>query len=240
MKKIPLLFTKENRAVVRAGIKTETRRKFSLLGDRSSSAEELQSFAKWAMADPKELNGILKDSPYGCPQLAPVRYWMREPVQVVRRDGLIASEDVSEGFDECVLVLYPDGGKDWRLITEKDGQRLDARKDWTRPTSSLHMLKAFTRTWLTGRRVYPERLGDITPEGAIAEGIELDPSVVINQSDPWERLTWAYSRVWRDYLGGGHDLTPVQSYASQWERINGPGSWDPDEVVWVIQFALES
>jgi len=28
----------------------------------------------------------------------------------------------------------------------------------------------------------------------------------------------------------------VAEYRAEWERINGPGSWDPDKWVWVVNF----
>ena len=91
---------------------------------------------------------------------------------------------------------------------------------------------------LKGISVEPEQLGAITPEGAIDEGIELDPDVVIDPSDVHERLTWANSQTWRDYLNGGYDLFPIQSYISLWASIHG--HWDPRQWVWVIRFENEA
>lgn len=235
VKEIPLLFTKENRAAVRSGVKTETRRKLRLRSDRGASPEELQDYARWAMADLEQLNGLLKDSPYGCPQLAPVRYWMREPVRV---------EDLSIKHNlACVCYLDENCPPQSIRLDDNDVSRLMNRKDWTRPTNAIHMLKSFTRTWLRGIRVYPERLGDITAAGAIAEGIEIDPDVGVyglhNARPADVRKAHSDKCVWRDYLNGGHGLNPVQSYVSLWRSIHGTDSWDPNEVVWVIQFTLE-
>ena len=61
---------------------------------------------------------------------------------------------------------------------------------------------------ITGVRV--ERLQDITPEDCIAEGVSGSNSM------------------------GRCDLTT--SYADLWKSINGPGSWDLNPWVWVIEF----
>jgi hypothetical protein len=71
-----------------------------------------------------------------------------------------------------------------------------------------------------------ERLQDITPEEAIAEGIERSP---------------VRDALWHNYGGTrgacAHGcLSPRVSYANLWESIYGPASWDSDPWVWVIEF----
>lgn len=72
---------------------------------------------------------------------------------------------------------------------------------------------------VTGVRV--ERLQSISSADAIKEGIEACP----------------HGGEWRDYLNPTRDmLTPRNSYRSLWESINGPGSWDANPFVWVVEF----
>lgn len=223
-KEIPLLYTPDNRAGVRAGIKTETRR---AMKPQPTPVETVDTERGVIVTHSDKLK--LPKNPYGYPQSEPVRYWMREPVQVLK----IRNQD--EGY--FAAVRYLDGGVDGVRLTQDNYYTLMARKNYRRPTTSLHMLKVFTRTWLRGVRVWPEQLGKITADGAIAEGIELDPDMVVDANDPRERQQWENSQVWRDYINGGYELTPTQSYASLWTSIHG--HWTPEQWVWVIQFEKE-
>ena len=76
---------------------------------------------------------------------------------------------------------------------------------------------------ITGIRV--ERLHDISEEDAIAEGIEALPG----------ELGW---RGWKDYANPEMEgfLGGFDSYRTLWESINGPGSWDQNPFVWVVEF----
>ena len=251
-KEIPLLLTPDNRAAVRAGIKTETRRTDKALDalandDYFPALTPDNDWVFWspgpvsekdtAQAYPKGDNAGIKPR-YGCPQKSPVRYWVKEPVRI---RGLY--EGVITSPMPWVELLYLDDGNDSVMqateINENDAVTLLNRKDYRRPTTSMHMLKAFTRTWLRGKSVHPEKLGDITAEGAIAEGIELCPTVAANTRCQLIRTHYTNRRAWRDYLNGGYDLFPIQSYVSLWQSIHGPDPWNPQRWVWVVQFELE-
>lgn len=204
-KEIGLLFTPENRDLVRRKLKWQTRRKMNFNDS--------------------------KRRPYGWPHGEETRYYVKEPVQIVGiYDGVPSSPS------PWVELIYLDDGDDPTIqateITGDDYHKLLARQDWRKPSSSMFMLKSFARTWMLGVRTWREKLGDISAEDAIAEGIELDPSR--RNDELFEPIS--YLCGWRDYLNGGYDLTPVQSYASLWQSIHGEGSWDPDEVVWVVEW----
>jgi hypothetical protein len=64
-----------------------------------------------------------------------------------------------------------------------------------------------------------ERLNAITPEDAVAEGIEGD----------------AEGR-WKHYLKPKFGPSPVHSFQTLWESINGVGSWAQNPWVWVVSF----
>ena len=73
---------------------------------------------------------------------------------------------------------------------------------------SIHMPRAVSRITLEVVSVRVERLQDISEEDALAEGITLV-----------ERGT-----------------SPVDQFNKLWESINGPGSWEANPWVWVVEF----
>lgn len=86
---------------------------------------------------------------------------------------------------------------------------------------SIHMPRNASRITLEVTGVRVERLQSISSADAIKEGIEACP----------------HGGEWRDYLNPTRDmLTPRNSYRSLWESINGPGSWDANPFVWVVEF----
>ena len=73
---------------------------------------------------------------------------------------------------------------------------------------------------VTGVRV--ERLQDISEADAIAEGIAKPAGSQFWHADPRGSS-----------LPGG---TPQWAFRNLWESINGPGSWDANPWVWVVEF----
>lgn len=84
-------------------------------------------------------------------------------------------------------------------------------------TPSIFMPREASRIILeiTGLRV--ERLHEITYEDAKAEGME---TVYIEYPKGKERIV----------------TDPRDNFAQLWENINGPGAWDLNPWVWVIEF----
>jgi hypothetical protein len=72
---------------------------------------------------------------------------------------------------------------------------------------ALFMPRVASRILLRVVEVRVERLQDISAGDAVAEGILPEPA---------------------------HD--PVAAYRGVWERINGPGSWGANPLVWVVAF----
>ena len=77
---------------------------------------------------------------------------------------------------------------------------------------SIHMPRWASRITLLVTDVRVERVQDISEGDAIHEGVETEP------------------RNW--------DACYKDAFARLWESINGPGSWDRNEWVWVIEFHL--
>lgn len=131
---------------------------------------------------------------------------------------------------ETFCPIYPqdphyNGGRpieyDYRA-TYKHGDRLGdligVKKEWK---PSIHMPRRASRITVEVTGVRVERLQDISADDAKAEGIS-------------------------EFIGGWwceHDdaeqiagMTPQEGYRHLWERINGPGSWDANPWVWVVEF----
>ncbi len=86
--------------------------------------------------------------------------------------------------------------------------------DWTRPRPSIHMPRWASRILLEVTAVRVERLQDISEADAMAEGVG-----------------------WSDYQDQhGERMEPREAFAALWEQINGPGSWDANPWVWVVEF----
>ena len=77
---------------------------------------------------------------------------------------------------------------------------------------SIHMFRHDSRITLEVTDVRVERLQDISADDCQAEGITR-----------------------RDYRLGDDDWQ--DAYKRLWESINGPGSWDANPWVWVVEFA---
>ena len=100
------------------------------------------------------------------------------------------------------------------------GDSLGIRKKWT---PSIHMPRDASRITLEITSVRVERLQDISEADARAEGCTQNHN--------------GY------FWGGPHQTgglkqmaTALQAYQDLWESINGPGSWDANPWVWVLEF----
>jgi len=152
---------------------------------------------------------VWKPCPYGHPG---DRLWVRETWQ--------HSNFPLGPYDESCTVFYradylddphgPDGEK------SPEGKY----RHWV---PSIHMFRSASRILLeiTGIRV--ERLQGISEADSLAEGV----AQIVLDSLPAAQQCGEYDVI---------DADPVDLYRDLWEQINGPGSWDANPWVWVIEF----
>lgn len=98
-----------------------------------------------------------------------------------------------------------------KIYYRADGECLEL-EPW-RP--SIHMPRWASRIALEITSVRVERLQDISEADAIAEGTPGGHGAI---------------------QGYGYNASPCEHYRALWESINGPGSWDANPWVWVIEF----
>ena len=82
---------------------------------------------------------------------------------------------------------------------------------------SIHMPRWASRITLEITSVRVERLQDIDISAAQAEGVSDTGPLILDSA-------------------GNEQGGPIAEYAVLWEQINGPGSWDANPWVWVVEF----
>lgn len=108
--------------------------------------------------------------------------------------------------------------------TEPDALPFGEEVTFTKWRPAIHMPRSASRITLEVVNVRVERVQQILPGEAIAEGIK-------------QTVKDAYFG-WFDYTGNGQNLSPLMSFQSLWDSINekrGYG-WDVNPWVWVIEF----
>ncbi len=150
--------------------------------------------------------------PFGQPgdQLWVRETWYCDDYRVSRGPYLKPDDlDVVEARECGTLVYAADGLAPYE--TEQPAWR-----------PSIHMPRWASRITLEVTGVRVERLQDISEADAIAEGVQCD-STIEYRSAKTEDGKLLHSHA-------------VDQYRALWESINGPGSWDLNPWVWVIEF----
>ena len=207
-KERPILFSGSMVMAILEGRKTQTRR---IVKPQTAVLTDAMARAL-DVRPPSHENMPVIPCPYGNP--GGTRLWVRETFHT----SLIG--------DAGTAITYKSGPETtneepWHNFTSSvEAYEWTAQKYKKHWMPSIHMPRWASRIDLEVTGVRVERLQDISEEDAIAEGIQ-----------------WHRNGYW--YVDG----TSILSYASAvdcyrllFERINGPGSWERNEWVWVISF----
>lgn len=217
MKERPIIFSAPMVRAILAGTKTQTRR-------------------------------VVKPQPPEIlPAYAPKVYWPARDRHMTHGDpdGAAYLQFERPGDYDGAHVMR--GGFGFRCPYGQPGDRLWVRETWAQPDrrsagfspwvyaanyqersshrwrSSIHMPRCASRILLDVTDVRVERLQDISEADAQAEGV----------TPKWEP---GCSGRLMDAFGGFSFRPAASAYAELWEQINGPGSWDANPWVWVIEF----
>lgn len=210
----PILFSAPMVRALLDGTKTQTRR----IASKAVRHPDLGNlYTPGALVLEKEPQHVIdRCCPYGQPG---DRLWVRETfVQGWPCvDGTPDQYD-DEGNEKPIHTWYRATASSSFAWANDDGGYSE-RIPWK---PSIHMPRAASRILLEVTGVRVERLQDISPADARAEGCDHD--------DPCDHVRLSCEAIGcpgPDYRIG---------YRHLWERIHGAGSWDANPWVWVVEF----
>lgn len=214
MKTRPILFSGAMVRAILDGTKTQTRRVMNPQPGESFHRDLLALYldGRWSERRPP---------PFGVPG---DRLWVRE---TWAPHGARQPGPVMYAADGAIGGWLDDGGggRFWShhgwvsgyAAPEKEGRWYGKPTRW-RP--SIHMPRWASRLTLEVSGVRVERLHDISEEDARAEGCA-----------PWPPRGAMVGQQVRP----GFD-TARDAFRALWEHINGPGSWEANPWLWVVEF----
>ncbi len=221
MKERPIIFNAPMVRAILVGRKTQTRRVVKLV-DTLPDGRGLKAIKKPASLTCLPLvDGKFQYSPYGgapyepypsvsefCPYGKPGdRLWVRETWRI---DGLSTKGALEIGR------RHTDG---LSFRSDMEGDRSCDDCPWI---PSIHMPRWASRITLEITAIRVERLQDISEEEAEAEG------VYEHLGEPQVECDGQVRHF--------PDASFVRGYLSVWQSIHGPGSWDANPFVWVLEF----
>ncbi len=137
---------------------------------------------------------------------------------------------VREAFMPCPLENPTTDPSMWSIAYASDAEQVERLApagynpmlyNYERWSPSIHMPRWASRITLEITSVRVERLQDISEADAIAEGVTAVSSGGVTLFAT---------------TGVNCFQTAKDAYAALWESINGPGSWDANPWVWVVEF----
>jgi hypothetical protein len=188
MKERPILFNGKMVRAILDGRKTQTRRviKPQPLG--------IDQYTTWIVNDAWQTGHVDVDCPYGAPG---DRLWVRETFTAPMEYNGFKPSELPENCD----FIYREESPGYRI------KELGSR--WF---PSIFMPRWASRITLEVTAVRVERVQDISPKDALAEG---DVEALTNPR---------------------HKETSIDWYHNLWDSINGAGSWASNPWVWVVEF----
>ena len=212
----PILFSREMVRALLDGRKTQTRR---IVKPQPTAVHgRAGHYSGSYQADGDNRKEIV--CPYGQPG---DRLWVKETFRTWLDEESLFTGRLSEITDEPRRRAV-------FASTEYRASSLDSESGGWRP--SIFMPEWLSRITLELTRVRLERLQSISEADAIAEGIEVidaDAGIYRDYNEPLAQST-------ADDPRQGMCFCPVRSYETLWNSINGPGSWDANPFVWVLEF----
>lgn len=207
-KERPIIFSAPMVRAILGGRKTQTRR---IIKPQPASVERWRhgeptadTSAGYAVMRDASGKGWADCGPFQCPYGQPGdRLWVKETTIKVEDHGYTGPCYVESDEGRAVLDYGLSPSPD--DCTEVEPQ--DIRK-----RSAIYMPRNMSRILLEVTAIRVERLQDISPKDAVAEGC------THNHHKP--------PGTWNNII----------QYQMLWESINGLGSWDANPWVWVIEF----
>jgi hypothetical protein len=208
----PILFSAPMVRALLADTKTQTRRIVKYIPALGEPGDWCHRYLSHGLRD------IIGDCAAYCPYGRPGdRLWVRET--------FLDTRAMTGGLDDGPRMVPAYYRAD--DMHPYDAERMAKYgKKWT---PSIHMPRWASRITLEITGVRVERLQEISEVDARAEGVDL---LRVDGHEMWRD----YSVADEDNEGHGYCYTAVESYITLWESINGPGSWDANPWVWVINF----
>ena len=214
MKERPILFSGSMVRAILDGSKTQTRRKVSAY---------VPSDTSWFMTHGVQATGMSHSArptvevpfKYGKPG---DRLWVRETWY---------PNEPTPWYRADFIERY----QAWERDTPEGILRLE---DAWKP--SIHMPRWASRLTLEIVSVRVERLQDISEADAKAEGLKAcskDGTLIKYGIPDMDGLPGGCDVGWP---WGKWDADPRKAYRALWESINGPGSWEANPWVWVVEF----
>jgi len=250
MKERPILYSTPMVEAILSDRKTKTRRVVKGLEESKDFGYTFREINNgFAIFDGILPTGI--NCPYG---KVGDRLWVREKTRIISwtEEGEVMFE-YADGTKSEWVNLYseeqdPDGDKymEWwerySLRLEKLGATQDEEGNMIRDgfefpwKPSIHMPRAASRILLEITDLRCERLQDISESDAIAEGVEwCGGDDNLSQGN-----TNGIDAGWVNYMEtekfDSLFVSPISSFQSLWESINGHESWKQNPWVWVIEF----
>jgi hypothetical protein len=234
MKEHPILFSAPMVRALLDGSKTQTRRvvKHTISGPNppGQTFDWRDAKGKWVGAHGHGFEFSKTNAAVLCPYGQPGnRLWVRESLLC----------DSERGHYYAATAPGSLGNPSGRTYVDYDNET-PANGLPARPIPSIHMPRWASRITLEVTGVRVERLQDISTSDALAEGLELSHIDSLKRQQ-WRMYPHKDGTPGPDgeivvYHGKAHTSKPIESYRSLWLSINGPGSWDTNPWVWVVEF----